>query len=206
VTRPSHSIAVRLGRALALPLLRKGFDLRIEGSARIPSSGPVLLASNHLSFMDPVVLQAVLPRPIHYLMTARLHRSPRWGWVYRMFDAVPVTLGSGNFVALAEAATRLQAGGVVGIFPEGGISKDGALGPFRPGVALLALRARVPVLPVAIRGTREALPPGTYRLRRTPIRVRVGNPVPMPEGLEPAALTEMVRDAVRASLESLEAD
>jgi 1-acyl-sn-glycerol-3-phosphate acyltransferase len=198
VTRPSHRIAVRLGRTLALPLLRLGFDLRVEGSAEVPATGPVLLACNHLSFMDPVVLQAALPRPIHYLMTARLHRDPRWRWVYRLFDTVPVTLGSGNFLALSEAAARLQGGAVVGVFPEGGISKDGTLGHFRPGVALLALRAGVPVVPVAIGGTREALPPGAYRPRRARIRVRLGSPIPVPEGAEPADLTGRIRDAVQA--------
>ena len=198
MTRPTHRIAVRLGRGLTLPLLRTGFDFRVEGAHRVPSAGPALLACNHLSFLDPVVLQAALTRPIHYLMTARLHRDPRWGWLFRLFDTVPVTLGSGNFLALSAAQARLQAGEVVAVFPEGGISKDGSLGVFRPGVALLALRAAVPVLPVAIRGTREALPPGAYRPRRAQVRVRVGEPLPVPQDLEPGLLTERIREAVGA--------
>ena len=175
-----------------------GCDLRVEGADGVPARGPVLLAANHLSFLDPVVLQAATPRPIHYLMTARLHRDRRWQWLYRLFDTVPVTLGSGNFQALSAAAARLEAGEVVGVFPEGGISKDGTLQPFRAGVALLALRARVPVVPVAILGTNRVLPAGTLRLRRAPIRVRVGTPVPAPESMEPAALVERIRHAVEA--------
>jgi 1-acyl-sn-glycerol-3-phosphate acyltransferase len=198
VTHASHRIAVCLGRAVALPLLRAGFDFRVEGAERIPARGPALLASNHLSFMDPVVLQGALRRPIHYLMTARLYRDRRWRWFYRLFDTVPVTLGAGNFKALAEAAARLEAGEVVGVFPEGGISRDGSLGPFRRGVALLAMRTGTPVVPVAIVGTGAALPAGTLRLRRAPIRVRVGEPVAPGEALEPGPLTERIRDAVAA--------
>ncbi|HEX5045472.1 MAG TPA: lysophospholipid acyltransferase family protein [Candidatus Polarisedimenticolaceae bacterium] len=198
MTRTSHRIAVGVGRAVALPLLRAGFDLRVEGADRVPARGPALLVSNHLSFMDPVVLQGALARPIHYLMTARLYRDRRWQWFYRLFDTVPVTLGSGNFKALAEAAARLRAGEVVGVFPEGGISKDGSLGPFRRGAALLAMRTGTPVIPVAIAGTREALPPGTLRLRRALIRVRVGEAVAPEETLEPGPMTERIREAVAA--------
>ena len=196
MTRLLHRITVRFGRMVAVPLLRGVFDLRVEGAHRIPARGPALLAANHLSFLDPVVLQGALPRPIHYLMTARLYRDRRWNWMYRLFDTVPVTHGSGNFKALAEAATRLEAGEVVGVFPEGGISKDGSLGRFRPGVALLALRTRTPVVPVAILGTRQALPPGSLRPRRARIRVRLGEPVSPEDGLQPGPLTERIRAAV----------
>jgi len=198
VTRTSHRIAVRFGRAVVLPPLRTCFDLRVEGAERIPARGPALLACNHLSFLDPIVLQGALRRPIHYLMTARLYRNRRWQWVYRLFDTVPVTLGAGNFKALGEAAARLTAGEVVGVFPEGGISKDGSLGPFRPGVALLSMRTGTPVIPVAIAGTRDALPPGALRPRRARIRVRLGEPVPPGETLEAGPLTERIREAVAA--------
>ena len=198
MTRASHRIAVRFGRGLALPLLHSVYDFHVEGEERVPLRGPALLASNHLSFLDPIVLQGALRRPIHYLMTARLYRDRRWQWLFRLFDTVPVTLGSGNFKALAEAAARLQAGEVVGVFPEGGISKDGSLGPFRRGVGLLAMRTATPVIPVAIQGTRQALPPGALRPRRARIRVRVGEPLPPGETLEPGPLTERIRDAVAA--------
>lgn len=196
MTRTSHRIAVGFGRGVALPILRKCYDLRVEGAEHVPPQGPALLASNHLSFLDPIVLQGAIRRPIHYLMTARLYRDRRWQWIFRLFDTVPVTLGAGNFKALAEAAARLAAGEVLGVFPEGGISRDGSLGPFRRGVALLALRTGTPVLPVAIAGTRDALPPGALRPRRARIRVRVGEPLPPGEALEPGPLTERVREAV----------
>lgn len=198
MTRPSHRIVVRIGRGVALPLLRTAFDLHVEGAERVPQAGPALLAANHLSFLDPAVLQAAIPRPIHYLMTARLYRDRRWQWLFRLFDTVPVTLGSGNFKALAEAAARLDAGEVVGVFPEGGISQDGSLGPFRRGAALIAMRARTSVLPVAILGTREALPPGALRPRRACIRVRVGEPLPPEEGLAPGPFTQRIREAIAA--------
>jgi 1-acyl-sn-glycerol-3-phosphate acyltransferase len=198
VTRLPHHIAVRFGRTVAYPLLRVAYDFRVEGAHRIPARGPALLAANHRSFLDPVVLQGALARPIHYLMTARLYRDRRWRWIFRLFDTVPVTLGAGNFRALAEAAARLAAGEVVGVFPEGGISKDGSLGPFRPGVALLAMRTRTPVVPVAILGTREALPPGSLRPRRARIHVRLGEPLTAEEELEPGPLTERIRNAVAA--------
>ena len=138
MARRTHARAVRVGRGCAGPLLRAGFGLRVEGEHLLPREGPALLPANHLSFLDPVILQAAPPRPIHYLMTARLHRDRRWQWLYRLFEALPVAAGSGNFRSLAAAAARLQAGEVVGVFPEGGISRDGTLQPFRPGVALLA--------------------------------------------------------------------
>jgi 1-acyl-sn-glycerol-3-phosphate acyltransferase len=138
-------------------------------------------------------------------MTARLHRDRRWQWIYRLFETVPVALGSANFLALAEAAARLQVGEVVGVFPEGGISKDGTLQPFRPGIALLALRTGVPVVPVSIRGTREALPPGHWRPRHARVDVRLGPPLLAPTSAgaaaSPAEATrwaEHIREAVAA--------
>jgi 1-acyl-sn-glycerol-3-phosphate acyltransferase len=132
-------------------------------------------------------------RPIHYLMTARLLR-PAVCWLYRLFDR-PVTLGSGT--PGATAARRAGGGRVVGVFRGRHLGRW-ALQPFRAGVALLALRAGVPVVPVAILGTRQALPPGTLRPHRAPIRVRVGTPLEVPESQEPALLVERIREAVAA--------
>lgn len=154
--------------------LRLWFRLRVEG--QLPA-GPCVLAANHTSFLDPLVLGAAQPRRIVYLMTEVVWRSPAFGWFYRWSRAIPLRTRGGNRDALRAARAVLQQGRVVGIFPEGGLSRDGRLMVGSPGAVSLALQAGVPIVPVGIVGAHAAMPPGAVWPRPRRIRVCFGAPI-----------------------------
>jgi 1-acyl-sn-glycerol-3-phosphate acyltransferase len=142
------------------------------------TQGPVILAPNHCSFMDPVVLQMSAWRQISYMMTEVFYNPRGVRWLFRFFRTIPVKEGALNRGALAAAEEALRRGWVVCVFPEGGISRDGALQRFHPGVAALALSTGAPVVPVSIAGTFEAYPrhrrlPRLFR----PVKIRYGAPM-----------------------------
>lgn len=183
--------------------------LRAEGSERLPA-GPCVLAPNHASYLDPVVLQAVLAdRRIVFLMTRAWYERPVLRPFFRAVGAIPVDADRTNRDALERAVAALRAGHPVGIFPEGAVSGDGRLGAFHPGVAAVALRARVPVVPVGLRGTSRALPKGAWFPRPQRVTVRFGQPLGVAadagsrrEGI--LSLTGSLRDAVASLLRDAE--
>ena len=156
-------------------LLRFWFRLRIEG--RPPAAGAYVLAANHTSFVDPIVLGAAVRRRIAYLMTEVVYRQPGVRWFCRWNRAIPLSTRGGNRDALRAARDVLQQGRVVGIFPEGGLSRDGLLLLGSPGAVSLVLNAGVPIVPVGIVGANLALPPGKSWPRCRRVTVRFGAPI-----------------------------
>ncbi len=187
-----HRVVLRLARMVALPVLKLLFGFRVEGRRNLPPRGRAIVCANHASFIDPIVLQAACRWPIHYLMAGDYYRRPALKRVSRAFEAIPLEQDSGNFVALTAAGEVLEARGVVGVFPEGGISRNGVLRPFRSGAAVLALRHDAPIVPAWIAGTFAVLPRHATWPRRAPISVRFGAPV------EPATQREGAVEAERA--------
>jgi 1-acyl-sn-glycerol-3-phosphate acyltransferase len=126
----------------------------IHGSHRIPRSGPVILIANHTCSADPAFLLASSPRPISFLLAEEYIRLPVISGILRFLRCVPVQRNGRDLAAMRSALQRLKAGGVLGIFPEGGLSNAGRGQPrrFKAGAVLLALRGGVPVLPVLILG------------------------------------------------------
>jgi 1-acyl-sn-glycerol-3-phosphate acyltransferase len=168
-----------LYRALRPPLrqaLVRWFDLRVDGLEHLPPSGPYLIAANHHNYLDGVVLGVTVPEPISFLVMPRVWRAtPLHPIFHRNIRSIPIDLDRADVGALRCALQSLQEGRVVGIFPEGPFSVRGRLEPGLPGVALLALRSGVPVVPAGIRGTYEALAGRRgYIPRRVPIGVRFG--------------------------------
>jgi len=137
---------------------------RLVGEERIPLRGSVIVAPNHTSFADPVILQAFFPRHLTYLMTERYYRLPFLHQFFRFWGVVPLREGGWNREALRRAEEVLGAGRAVAIFPEGEISRDGLIHEARPGIATLARRSGAPILPVGIAGPERLLPPDTWRL------------------------------------------
>jgi 1-acyl-sn-glycerol-3-phosphate acyltransferase len=168
-----------LYRALRPPLrraLQRWFDLRVDGLEHLPSSGPYLIAANHHNYLDGVVLGVTVPEPISFLVMPRVWRAtPLHPLFHRNIRSIPIDLERADVGALRQALQSLHEGRVVGIFPEGPFSVRGRLEPGLPGVALLALRSGVPVVPAGIRGTYEALAGRRgYIPRRVPIGVKFG--------------------------------
>ncbi|MCK5944108.1 MAG: 1-acyl-sn-glycerol-3-phosphate acyltransferase [Planctomycetes bacterium] len=167
--------AFRVGVRL---MLRICFRWRVEGAP--PASGGYVLAANHTSYLDPLILGASVPRRVIYLMTETVWRSASAGWFYRWNRAIPLSARGGNRDALRAARKVLAQQRVVGIFPEGGLSRDGKLMLGSPGAVSLVLNEGRPIVPVGIVGAADALPPGASLPRFGRVTVRYGEPI-LPE-------------------------
>lgn len=147
----------RFLRSALVRVLFPLLGLTIEGLEHVPSTGGVLVVSNHLHNADPVLLSIAFPRPLHFMAKKELFGLPFIGWLIRRVGAFPVDRQKADRGALRRAEAVLAQGIAVGMFPEGTRSSTAALGPAHPGAALLALRTQVPILPVTIVGS-ERLP------------------------------------------------
>ena len=167
-------------------VLRVTTELRVEGLDRIPATGAAILAVNHLSAMDIPLALAVLPRPAIMLAKDELRRWRLVDWLLSdVGHAIYVRRGEGDQDALDQALAVLRAGGIVALGPEGHRS-PGGLARAHTGVGYLAGRAGVPVVPMATWG-QERLGDSWRRLRRAPVRVRLGPPITFAAGA-PTAL------------------
>ncbi len=180
-------------------VLRRGFGLRVAGEEHVPAAGPVILAANHASQMDPIVLAAAVPRRCTFLAAAELLTMPVLGALIRPVRLVPVKRGRFDRHAIQECLARLGRGEALVIFPEGKISRDGSLQPPHDGLAFIAYHAGVPIIPIGMRGTYQVWPLGTRVPHRGHIAVHVGTPI-FPEGRptreHQTALTSRVMDAI----------
>ena len=143
-------------RFLAWLLIHTFYKLKKRGIEHIPHEGAALVVCNHVSFVDPVILMAISPRPIRFVMDHRIFRMPIISFIFRHSRAIPIAPAKENpemmEQAFAEVARALDAGELVGIFPEGRITDTGELYPFRPGTARILERNPVPVIPLALQG------------------------------------------------------
>ncbi|MCL2580467.1 MAG: 1-acyl-sn-glycerol-3-phosphate acyltransferase [Oscillospiraceae bacterium] len=141
-------------KKVSYPFIRFAFAMRYEGVENIPAGGGYILACNHRSNFDPILLAHKVPQQIHYLAKVELVRVPVVGGVIRSLGVIPVDRGGGDTAALDNAARLVQNGGVLGMFPEGHRSKTGA--PLRPrsGVSVIAGKTGANILPVAVSYTK----------------------------------------------------
>ena len=176
--------------------------VRISGRGRLPWRGAAVIVANHASLLDILVLYGLF-RPFKWVSKAELFRVPILGWNMRINDYVPLRRGERESVIqmMAHCRRHLAAGSPILIFPEGTRSKDGSLQPFKEGAFRLAAEAGCPVIPVAMRGTGEALPKHGVVLRnRMRARVEV-LPALDPASFEgPQALRDAARAAIAAAL------
>lgn len=142
-------------RFVAFVLTRLVYRFRIVHDERLPTTGPAVLVCNHVSFVDAVLLMAASPRPIRFLMDQQIFKTPVLGWLFKLAKAIPIapqkTDPATYDAAFAAARAVLDDGEMVCIFPEGGLTRDGTLQPFKGGVMkLLEGRPEVPVIPMAL--------------------------------------------------------
>ncbi len=167
-------------KALLSPILLLLWQVRVEGRHHVPRRGPVILAPNHTSFCDSLFLPLVLRRRVTFVAKSEYFDSWKTAWFFRAAGQIPMRRegGSASERALAAARDVLDAGQVLGIYPEGTRSPDGRLYRGHTGVARLALQCRVPVVPVALLGTTEVQPRGSMWLRPfKTVTVRFGEPL-----------------------------
>lgn len=197
------SLAMRCSEAFGAWVLRRlAREIEVVGLENVPRSGAAILAGNHISWVDPVLLACWLTpatgRPINWMGKAEALRWPIVGAFLRANGVFGVRRGAADLEAFRLAEQVLANGHLLGIYPEGTRSRDARLAPFREGAALLALRSGAPILPVAVSGTDRLWRRGSLLPRRVDrIRLVVGAPLRLVRGEG--------RDAVARAAEEMRA-
>src|SRR5437764_2634207 len=167
-----------LVRAVLQPFFHIYFRMARIGREHIPADGPVIIAANHRSFLDPFVIGTMARRPMYYLAKEELFRQRWMGWILNALGAFPVKRGAGDEDSVATAKSIIARGDIVLIFPEGTRTRPGALGEPKRGVGRLALETGAPVVPVAVIGTEDVRK--GWRIRPRKVRIRAGRPLRFP--------------------------
>jgi 1-acyl-sn-glycerol-3-phosphate acyltransferase len=167
-------------KLMLTPVLRFLYRVDVEGLEQVPARGPVIIASNHVSFIDSIFLPLVLRRRITFVAKAEYFENRKTAWFFRAVGQIPIkrTGGTASEGALAAASEVLHRGGIFGIYPEGTRSPDGRLYKGHTGVARLALQCGAPVICAAMIGTREVQSIGQVMPRVfMPVGIRFSHPV-----------------------------
>jgi 1-acyl-sn-glycerol-3-phosphate acyltransferase len=188
--RCTYGIAHFLARLMAVVLFR----IRCAGRHRVPKEGGVLVCANHQSFFDPVLVGLACDRRLNYLARQSLFRWAPFRWLIAWFDAIPIEREGIGIGGLKETLGRLRRGEMVLIFPEGSRTRDGMVGPIRPGFSTVARRARVPLVPVGIDGAFDAWPRDKLLPRSGVIHIQIGEP------LQPAQTRKMTEQQLTEEL------
>lgn len=174
--------------------------VRVAGAENFQKGRAAVYAVNHLSYMDTPVVLNKLPFQFRILARHDLFKIPFIGWYLQRSGQIPVDSTSlrSTLASLNRGVKALQAGMPLVIFPEGGRSVDGRLQPFLSGPAYMAIRAQVPVVPMALIGTYELMPMHTYHLQPRPLLLVVGGPISTAEYTSKMAdaLTQRVHDTI----------
>jgi 1-acyl-sn-glycerol-3-phosphate acyltransferase len=181
-----------LMRFLVWILIHTIYRVRVTGMDHVPEEGPVIIASNHVSFVDPLIIGGMIRRPVNFVMYYKIYNIPLLRFIFRTGKAIPIASKNEDLEILQEAYRRmhlvLEEGDVLGIFPEGRITADGEIAGFKPGIDKVIAEQPVPVVPVALCNLW-----GSMFSRRDPlhkrrpyklwanIELRIGQPIPAAE-------------------------
>jgi glycerol-3-phosphate dehydrogenase (NAD(P)+) len=193
--RGVNAVLYRAVRIVLLPSFLIYLRLSRVGCEHLPRSGPLLLAANHRSFLDPFVIGSLTSRPVYYMAKRELFSRPWQARLLSALGAFPIDRGHGDEDAIATARAILARGDCVVIFPEGTRVRRGPLGAPRRGVGRLALETGAPIVPVAVTGTEDVR--RGWRVRPRRVRIRCGAPLRVPQVQSPspalaAAVTERI--------------
>ena len=150
------------------------FPLKVQGKENVPAKGACIFASNHLSYLDPMIIGGCFPRRVSYLAKDSLFKNKLFGFFLNGVGAFPVKRDTADIGAIKEALKRLKAGCPLVLFPEG--TRLTSQKEIQAGVALIAVKSGVPVVPVYLKGSNQVLPPGAKFLKRCPVSVTFGAP------------------------------
>lgn len=196
----------RLAWAICSIAMRIVFGLRTYGRSNVPRKGGLILAVNHQSNLDPVVVGCGLTRPVHFMGKTALFRG-FLGILLRRLNSFPIKRGGADRGAVKQFIRRVQEGFPVMVFPEGTRTHDGMLGRILPGVGGIAVRAGAPVVPTYIDGSFDAWPRHRKLPRLAQLSITFGRPIPVERepGETKRALQERVRAEIERRLKALEA-
>ncbi|MFN5515245.1 MAG: lysophospholipid acyltransferase family protein [Cyanobacteriota bacterium] len=183
---PQLSLALYRGLkwSLVWPLFFGYFHGRIYGCEQVPPKGPAIVVSNHGTYFDPPFLSCALNRPVAFMAKEELFSVPLLGSFIRLYGAYPVKRGAGDRGAIRAALAALQQGWLVGVFLEGTRRDDGRIYDPKLGAAMIAAKAQVPLLPVALGGVENIFQAGSSWPRPAPLAIRVGELIPAPSSVK----------------------
>jgi 1-acyl-sn-glycerol-3-phosphate acyltransferase len=178
------------------------FRVRVEGRRYVPTTGPVLVLSNHQSNFDPVLVGLACDRRLNYLARDTLFGFAPFRWLINSLDAIPIDREGVGLSGLKETLRRLRRGEMVLMFPEGTRTSDGGIGSLKPGLCAIARRAEAPLVPVAIDGAFDAWPRSRLFPRYSMFRIVFG-PTLSPQRLLMMSDEEILAEIQRRLAECL---
>ena len=203
--RPENRPIIRILQAVNVCISRMYHRLTVLAPQRLPRSGAAILVCNHISGLDPMLLQSVCPRMVTWMMAKEYYNVRGLGWVFRKIGVIPVERSGRDLSSTRAAMRALSDGGVLGIFPEGRIEMTAELLPFQTGAAMLALKTGVAVFPAAIEGTQHGIDSMLpVYLKPQQAMIAFGEPIRLPPRKHPAgdspdfqSVTNTIQEAVR---------
>ncbi len=174
---PPRAPAYRFLYLFLVPLIRLYWRLRVAGRRNLPKRTGLIIASNHWSGVDPIMVCSSFWRPVHWLAKVQLVKKMKYGWFFRAAAVIPIDRDAPRQESIDKAAAVIRRGGLFGIYPEGTRSRDGRLYKGYTGMARIAAATGAPVIPTGVMGTRESVPKGKLLPRPTKVEVRFGAPL-----------------------------
>jgi len=199
-------VGYRISRGILRLILKLFFDLKVSGLENIPASSKIILAGNHTSLMDGVIVAAAYPRKVYFMAAESVFKHTFWGFFARHFGFIPVKKESNNKEAIREAIRILEGRNTLGIFPEGHIASDGKLDEGKKGVAVIALKTGASIVPFAIEGAYYAWPLPKKHPKRHPIEIRFSQPLAIKEYEHSEELIKEVMQDIRQTQKDMEED
>jgi 1-acyl-sn-glycerol-3-phosphate acyltransferase len=187
----------RIGKFLFACVFKILLRTEVFGLKNIPPEGGFILASNHSSYLDPVVLGVACPEELNFMAKEELFKNHFFGWLLRKVNAFPVKRDSGDLSAMKEAMRRLKNGQALLLFPEGGRQTDGKLGPPEAGIGFLAAKLNVPIVPAFLRGTEIALPQEGKFIRPHKVYVYFGKQIIVERRMAYQDIAIKIMEAIR---------
>lgn len=178
------------------PVFYTYFRGRVYGVENVPKKGPLIIVSNHASYVDPPILSISLRRPVAYMAKEELFEVPLLKQTIRLYGAYPVKRGAGDRAAMRAGMMALQQGWIVGLFLQGTRTHDGRIDEPKLGAALIAAKAQVPLLPASIWGTDKILPKGASFPQSVPVTIRIGELIETPRSTKRDNLQETTQKCV----------
>ncbi len=194
----------RAFQLLLTPFVHAAARLEVVGRENIPTAGPFILVANHQSYLDPIIVQVLCPRPLHTLAKSTQFTGKVMSWVMPRVNAIPTRRYRIEPQAVRVVLRRLATGEAVGVYPEGERSWDAELQPFRRGTIRLLLKAGVPVVPCGLAGAYDVWPRWSKKLRRGRIRVEFGKPLQWPAMHDRAERNAFLPEATKQLKETLD--
>jgi 1-acyl-sn-glycerol-3-phosphate acyltransferase len=179
-------------------MLHAYFGGKIYGVENVPQTGGLVIVSNHASYFDPPIVSNCVCRPVAYMAKEELFKIPVLAQAIKLYGAYPVSRGTADRGAIRYALEYLENDWAVGVFLEGTRTSDGRIHDPKRGAALLAAKAKVPLLPVSLWGSEKIVQPGTPIPRKVPLTIRIGKLIATPSSTSKEELEAVTRQCAEA--------